>query len=58
MQNDAGIRVPMVIAGAGLTAGKVVNTHVSHVDLIRILLGLTGAELHSNLRGTDLSSLQ
>jgi choline-sulfatase len=54
---DVGIRVPLIIAGAGLPAGKVIDIPVSHVDLVRTLLGWTGASTHNHLRGTDMSPL-
>ena len=54
---DVGIRVPLVMAGGGLPAGKVINRPVSHVDLIRTLLEWSGAGTHPDLRGTSLSPL-
>lgn len=54
---DVAARVPLVMAGGGLPSGMVVNHPVSHVDVVRTMLGWTGAKTHSGLRGTDLSPL-
>lgn len=47
-------RVPMIVAGAGLPRGKVVNTPVGHVDLIATMLELAGAPRPASLRGHSL----
>ena len=36
-------RVPLIMAGAGLPAGKVVETPVSHVDMVATMLDMAGA---------------
>ena len=36
--------VPLVVAGEGIPAGKVVDTHASHVDVWPFVLAATGAE--------------
>jgi len=54
---EGAARVPLIMAGAGLPAGKVIDTPVSHVDLAATLLDLAGAERPAALRGTSLLSL-
>lgn len=54
---DGAARVPLVIAGAGIPQGKVVNTPVAHVDLIRTFLESAGAKTHPKLRGHSLIPL-
>lgn len=47
-------RIPMLIAGPGVPRGGVVDTPVSHVDLIATLLDLAGVQPKSALRGHSL----
>lgn len=54
---DNAARVPMVIAGPGIPRGKVVETPVAHVDLIRTFLEWGGAKTHPKLRGHSLIPL-
>ncbi len=54
---EGAARVPMIIAGAGLPAGKVIDEPVSHVDLIATLLDLGGTERPQELRGKSLLPL-
>ena len=54
---EGAARVPLIMAGAGLPAGKVIDTPVSHVDLVATLLDLAGAQRPTGLRGTSLLPL-
>ena len=54
---EGAARVPLIMAGAGLPAGKVIDTPVSHVDLAATLLDLAGAERPAAQRGTSLLPL-
>ncbi len=54
---DVAARVPMVVAGPGIPSGRVVDTPVAHVDLIRTFLEAGGAKLHDRLRGHSLLPL-
>ena len=51
---DTANHVPLVIAGAGLPAGVSVSDPVAHVDLVRTMLEMAGAETPSSLRGSSL----
>lgn len=50
---DYASRVPLIMAGPGIPAGKVVRTPVAHVDLIATLMEMAGART-SGLRGQSL----
>lgn len=54
---DVAARVPLVLAGSGLPQGQLIDTPVSHVDLVATLLGLAEVERNAALRGTDLLPL-
>jgi arylsulfatase A-like enzyme len=54
---EGAARVPFLMAGAGLPAGKVIDTPVSHMDLAATLLALAGAPRPTALRGTSLLPL-
>ena len=54
---DVAARVPLVMAGGGLPKGKVVETPVAHVDLIRSFLEWGGAKTSVKLRGHSLVPL-
>ena len=54
---DNAANIPLVMAGAGLPKGEVVNTPVAHVDLAYTLLELAGAQVPSSLRGHSLLPL-
>lgn len=54
---EGSARVPMIIAGAGLPGGKVIDDPVSHVDLVATLLDLGGVERPQGLRGHSLMPL-
>lgn len=54
---EGAAHVPLVIAGAGLPKGKVVDTPVSHLDLVATLLDVAGIETPSGLRGHSLLPL-
>jgi choline-sulfatase len=51
---DGAARVPLIMAGPGLPRGKVINTPVSHVDLVRTVLDVGGASTSGSLRGHSL----
>jgi choline-sulfatase len=50
-------RVPLMIAGPGIPAGKTFDTPVSQVDLVATLLELGGLQVPRKLRGTSLVSM-
>ena len=50
-------RVPLILAGAGLPKGKIVDTPVSHVDMVATMLDLAGAKQPEKARGTSLVGL-
>jgi choline-sulfatase len=50
-------RVPLLMAGAGLAQGKVVEAPVSHVDMVATMLELAGAAAEGKLRGHSLVPL-
>lgn len=54
---DYSARVPLILAGAGLPKGKVVDTPVSHVDLVATLLDAAGVEKPRGLRGHSVLPL-
>ncbi len=54
---EGAARVPLIMAGPGLPAGKIVDTPVSHVDLVATMLDLARAERSRELRGTSLLPL-
>jgi choline-sulfatase len=54
---EGAARVPLVMAGAGLPAGKTVTTAVSHADIAATLLDLAGAPRPEELRGHSLVPL-
>ena len=54
---EGAARVPLIMAGPGLPAGRIVDTPVSHVDLVATLLDLVGAERPPEFRGTSLLPL-
>ncbi len=51
---EGAARVPVILAGPGIPAGKTVESPVGHVDLIATLLELAGAETGCGLRGHSL----
>ena len=54
---EGAARVPLIIAGADLPAGKVIDTPVSHVDLAATLVNLAGVQRPAEFRGTSLLPL-
>jgi len=54
---ESSAHVPLVIAGAGIPSGKIVDTPTSHVDLIRTFLEWGGAAASPKLRGHSLVPL-
>jgi choline-sulfatase len=55
MENAA--RVPLILCGAGLPSGKIVDTPVMHVDLAATMLELAGVRRDPKLRGHSLVTL-
>jgi choline-sulfatase len=47
-------RVPLIMAGPGLPRGKVIDTPVSHVDMVATMLDAAGVARPANLRGRSL----
>lgn len=54
---EGAVRVPLIMAGPGIPAGKVVGTPVGHVDLVRTMLEIAGAPTGGSLRGHSLLPL-
>jgi choline-sulfatase len=54
---EGAARVPFIMAGAGLPAGKAIDTPVSHVDLAATTLDIAGIQRPAGLRGTSLMPL-
>jgi choline-sulfatase len=54
---EGAARVPMILAGAGLPASKVVEDPVGHVDLVATLLELAQVSTPAKLRGHSLLPL-
>jgi choline-sulfatase len=54
---EGAARVPLILAGAGLPRGKVVDTPVAHVDLVATILDMAGAARSRELRGHSLAPL-
>jgi choline-sulfatase len=54
---DVANHVPLLVAGAGLSSGISLSTPVGHVDLVRTMLEMAGAETPSSLRGHSLLPL-
>lgn len=54
---EGAARVPLIMAGAGLPQGKVIDSPVSHMDLVATLLEVAGIPLPSGLRGRSLLPL-
>lgn len=54
---EGAARIPLIMAGAGLPAGKIINAPVSDVDLVATLLDLGGAHKPAELRGRSLLPL-
>jgi uncharacterized sulfatase len=50
-------RIPLIVRGAGIPAGRRVRTPVSHADVLPTLLGLAGAEAPPALDGSDIAPL-
>ncbi len=51
---EGAARVPMILAGAGLPAGREIESPVSHVDLVATLLDFAGMLQPGGLRGHSL----
>jgi arylsulfatase A-like enzyme len=56
-QYQESIRVPLIIRGPGVPAGRRIATPVSLVDIVPTILHLAGAVVEPELQGHDLSSL-
>src|SRR5262249_49357196 len=54
---EGAARVPLIMAGPGLPAGRGIDMPVSHVDLVATLLDLGGIERPPAVRGTSLLPL-
>lgn len=50
-------RVPLILAGAGLPRGKMVDTPVMHADMVATMLDMAGAPRDPKLRGHSLVPL-
>lgn len=54
---DASTRVPLLLAGAGVPAGRVVNTPVELLDIYPTLVALAGGNAPAGLEGSSLVPL-
>jgi choline-sulfatase len=54
---EGAARVPLIMAGGGLPKGKVVDTPVSHVDMVATMLDVAGVPAPRELRGHSLVPL-
>ncbi|GGQ58861.1 sulfatase family protein [Couchioplanes azureus] len=54
---DTDVRVPLVVAGPGIAAGRRVAAPVQNVDLRPTFAGLAGADLPADVHGRDLRPL-
>jgi len=54
---EGAARVPLLLAGAGLPKGKLVDAPVSHVDLVATVLDMAGIQRPKGLRGHSLLPL-
>jgi arylsulfatase A-like enzyme len=54
---EGGLRVPFIIRGPGLAAGRIVNTPVINMDWVPTLLELAGAPAASDLDGISQAQL-
>lgn len=54
---EGAAHIPIIMAGPGLPAGKVIDTPVSHVDLAATLLDLGGVRKPPGMRGKSLLPL-
>jgi choline-sulfatase len=54
---EPAVRVPLIMAGAGLPKGKTVDTPVMHVDMVATMLELAGVARDTKLRGHSLTNL-
>lgn len=50
---DTASRVPLVISGPGLPAGKILNQPMGHIDLVAAMMEWAGAKETKHLRGTS-----
>lgn len=48
---DVAVRIPLVMAGAGLPKNVKINTPVAHVDVVATMLDLAGSNAYDKLRG-------
>ena len=51
---DVAARIPLIMAGAGLPKGKIVDTPVSHVDMVATILDVAKYETPKDMRGVSL----
>jgi len=51
---EGAARVPLILAGGGLPAGRAVDRPVAHVDLVATLLDVGGVTVPAGLRGRSL----
>ncbi len=54
---EGAARIPLILAGGGLPAGRTVDQPAAHVDLVATLLDLGGATIPGKLRGRSLLPL-
>ncbi|ATG52983.1 sulfatase [Brachybacterium vulturis] len=51
------LRVPLILAGPGIEAGRVLDPLTLHADLLPTLLGCAGAPIPAGVQGHDLGAL-
>ncbi len=52
---EESVRVPTIVAGAGIEAGRSINANTSHLDILPTMAGLAGLPVPESAYGVDLS---
>lgn len=54
---DVAVRVPLVMAGAGLPQNIQIETPIAHIDVVATMLEMAGSDAYNKLRGHSLLPL-